>query len=343
MRTVSQIAIVVLLTTTLSLFFLNVFISSEFNDLKKTVYENKINKENVIVDYTKIIDEVSASIVSISDNPNNLLDKDFEEANLSGVIVSETGLIITTKSKIKNIDEIYVKLPSAGFNPVKGKYLTGDEKLDIAAIKIDVSDIELYPVKFAEKNYREGIAIAVISNSVGSDYIGKVVPGIITSLNSKIEANDKEHNLIEVSAPIDSENTGGVICNSKGEVIGIASDKLSKDIGKNGLYYAVDVEELGYLINSSELMKKKLGVTGGVITDEHINEKGFYIQSVDKNSNANKIGIKPTNIILSIDDNKINSTEDIISAIENKKAGDTIKCTVKNEGELKEVSIQIEA
>ena len=111
-----------------------------------------------------------------------------------------------------------------------------NEDIDLAIVKIDAVE-ELIPVKFAESNNISlGQDIAILGNSnSGNSNIDTVSPGIITSIEDSISINGKAYKLLQVSAPVNMNNTGGPICNSKGEVVGLASYNLSKN-NKNGFY-----------------------------------------------------------------------------------------------------------
>ncbi|MDZ7543902.1 serine protease, partial [Clostridium perfringens] len=128
-------------------------------------------------------------------------------------------------SKVKDLSQIYVKLSSIDSEPISAEFIVGNEELDMAIIQVNYSN-ELVPIKFASKSEKfEGQKIALISNSVGDDYIDNIIPGIITSTNRNLKIKNNTYELLELNTPITPINTGGIISNLNGELIGIASYK----------------------------------------------------------------------------------------------------------------------
>ncbi|MGL5084454.1 MAG: PDZ domain-containing protein, partial [Clostridium sp.] len=145
---------------------------------------------------------------------------------------------------------------------------------------------------------------------------------------------------LESNAVINEQNTGGALCNYKGELIGISSLRITNEIGNNSLYYSVDLGELEKIVNSSTETKRILGIIdGSVLSSERDNANGFYISKVKKDGNAYKSGIKPTDIIIELEGIEIIKKSDFAKGLKNKKNGDTIQCKVMRNGEILDISI----
>lgn len=328
-----------LLGTTIS----SINIKSKYGTIIKQINDIKDGANMVIVDYTKIIKEVSPSLVSISDSKEKLIEGDYFEGNVTGVIIDSTGIILTNYSSIKDKNDIYVKLSSAAAQPIQAQILVENEDVNLAILKIEVEG-ELKPIKIADSDtITEGQAILVLGNAIGDEYIGSAIPGVITSKNEKIEiSRDKKYSLLQINASINEKNTGGAICNSNGELVGIADFCITKERNEIGLYYGLQVVELQDMINSTNAFKKLLGITkGGVIIDNNRDFTGFYIQELDKSGSAYMAGIKPTDIILEVDGYKVVDVDDLIALLQGKKKDDILHCKVLSEGEFKEVNIKI--
>lgn len=322
--------------------FSNIMMKIKYDAVIQQVKENRINEDMVILDYTKIIKKVSPSLVSISNSTDKLTENDYFEGNTTGIIIHEDGTILTNYSKVKGLDNIYVKLSSKGTMPVKAVMVGGNEETDIAILRISY-DGKLVPVKLAASDdIKEGQGIAVLSNAIGDEYIGSIVPGMITSTNRKMESIDKlnEYQLIEISSPINELNTGGAVCNAKGELIGIASYSITNKNKQEGLYYAIDLSVLEEVINSTNIFKGVLGLSGGgIISSVNTEVNGFYVENVVQGGNAYNAGIRPTDIIFELDGKQIVGTEDLINIIEEKKNGDILDCKVMRDGKVEEVEI----
>ena len=317
-------------------------VKNKYGEVMQQVKELSDNADNVILDYTKVINEVSPSLVTISDDEDKLNNNSYFDGNLTGIIIDDSGIILTNYSTIKGKSDIYVKLSSVASRPIKAQILIEDESIDLAVIKIEF-DGELKPIKLADSNtIKEGQAIVVLGNAIGDEYIGSSIPGIITSKNEKWDLDGKKYSLLQISAPIDEKNTGGAICNSKGELVGIAHLSITNEKNESGLYYGLQMKELQEMINSTNRFKSLLGIVeGGIVVDKERGFSGFYIQELSKGGSAYMAGIKPTDIIVEIDDHEIVEADDIIVVLQDKQKDDILHCKVLSDGEMKYVDIKI--
>ena len=317
-------------------------VKNKYGEVMQQVKELSDNADNVILDYTKVINEVSPSLVTISDDEDKLNNNSYFDGKVTGIIIDDSGIILTNYSTIKGKSDIYVKLSSVASRPIKAQILIEDESIDLAVIKIEF-DGELKPIKLADSNtIKEGQAIVVLGNAIGDEYIGSSIPGIITSKNEKWDLDGKKYSLLQISAPIDEKNTGGAICNSKGELVGIAHLSITNEKNESGLYYGLQMKELQEMINSTNRFKSLLGIVeGGIVVDKERGFSGFYIQELSKGGSAYMAGIKPTDIIVEIDDHEIVEADDIIVVLQDKQKDDILHCKVLSDGEMKYVDIKI--
>lgn len=318
-------------------------IKNKYGGVIQKINEIKEDSDMVILDYTEVIKKVSPSLVSISDSEDKLVKEEYFIGNITGIIIDNSGIILTNYSGVKDKDNLYVKLSSVASTPIEAKVLIQDEDMDLAIIKIDF-DGELQPIKVADsETIKEGQGIVVLGNAIGDEYIGSSIPGIITSKNEKlIISEDKSHLLLQINAPINEKNTGGAICNSKGELVGIADLRITKERNEEGLYYGLQMEEFKDMINSTNRFKDILGIReGGVVIDEDRGVRGFYIEELDRNGSAYLANIKPTDIIVEVNGYQIVNTDDLIKLLQDKKKDDILHCKVLSAGKMKNVDIRI--
>lgn len=321
----------------------NITINNKYSGTMQQIKEIKENADMVILDYTKVIKEVSQSLVSISDSEEKLTEDEYFEGNTTGVIIDSSGIILMNYSEIKGKSKIYVKLPSVAAMPIEAQVLVENEDRNLAIIKIEF-DGELQPIKIADQDsIKEGQGIVVLGNAIGDEYIGSSIPGIITSKNEKLDIGEgKKQSLLQINALINEKNTGGAICNSKGELVGIADLAITNKRNEDGLYYGIQMEELQDMINSTNAFKRILGIIeGGVVADETRDFTGFYIQELDKNGSAYLAGIKPTDIIIEVDGYEVFNVDELIQLLQDKKKDDILHCKVLSDGEMKRVDIKI--
>ncbi|VYT98223.1 PDZ domain-containing protein [Clostridium tertium] len=314
-------------------------------DLKYSNLDKALKDSNdIIFDYTTLINDVKESLVTIASDKNYLSENRYIEGNATGVIVESNGRIATSYSKVKDMKDIYVKVPGIGVEPIKANIIVSNEDIDIAIIQIAYNG-SLKPIKFASKeNSGVGQRIALISNSTGSDYIDNIIPGIITSRNRSLKVNKNEYNLIELNTPITEINTGGLICNLNGELIGLASEKLNKQVDRKDMYYIADFTLLKDMESSSNKIKDILGITeGGFIEDKSLNNViGMYVARIRKDSSAYRAGLRPTDIILEIDGYSINEINEVYRILDEKSNNDILNCKVLRAGKLVELQIQLD-
>lgn len=321
----------------------NIIIKNKYSGTIEQIKEIKENSDMVILDYTKIIKEVSKSLVSISNSKEKLTEDEYFEGNATGVIIDSSGIILTNYYAIKDRNNIYVKLSSVAAQPIKAKILVENEERNLSIIKIEF-DGRLSPIKIAApESIKEGQGIVVLGNAIGDEYVGSSIPGIITSKNEKIDLGEgKTQALLQINAPVNEKNTGGAICNSNGELIAIADLDITKKRDDYGLYYGVQMEELQEIINSTNTFKWLLGIVeGGVVADEMRNFTGFYVQELTKNGSAYLAGIKPTDIIIEVDGYKVVNVDELIQLLHDKKKDDILHCKVLSEGKIKRIDIKI--
>lgn len=295
----------------------------------------------VNVDTKAVIDEIGPSIVTIGDSDKALESHELPNNNISGVITNKDGLILTSYSAIKDFKSIYVKLTAKGAKPTKGILLGKDTKLDLALIKIPGDN--LTPVRMAkDAEIKAGNIVFALGNSTSDNYIGVITPGIITSTNHAIEIDNDKFRAIQTSAVMNDENFGGVLCNAKGEMVGMNSKLLTDLYKKDNLYFAIGSEALKTAENEIIKSSDVLGIKGSQVKiSDGEDDKGFYVEAIIDDGRADKAGMKVTDIIIEANGKKISSYEDLIDIIKTTKQGGKIKFTVLRNGIEKNINITI--
>ncbi|MCF0146958.1 MAG: serine protease [Clostridium sp.] len=330
----------VFITVSISIISFIIFFNYKYKDLLDSNYKS-LEGYNSNENYYNAVENVKNSLVTVGRSKEALKENEYIEGNMTGIIIEDSGKIITNYSLIKDLKEIYVKLSFVNSEPIKADIIFHNEDIDIAVLKVN-SDKALTSVKFAARNeIIEGEKILLISNSTSDEYIDNLVPGIITSSNRQIEVNEKSYNLFEVNTPINEFNTGGIISNLKGELIGIASKKISDVMNIQGLYYVIDLSSTEKIISYTNEIKDILGVIEGEFIEVNNIEGrgGLYITRVNESRNSYKAGLRPTDIIIEIDGQKFNDITEVLNMVKNKENGDTVTCKVMRSGDIIEVDI----
>lgn len=119
----------------------------------------------------------------------------------------------------------------------EAKFIGGDSKTDLAVIKIDMNGLPVAELGNSSELEVGELAVA-IGNPLGLEFAGSVTIGVISALNRVIATDDKTLELIQTDAGINPGNSGGALVNSRGQVIGINSIKISV-AGVDGLGFAI--------------------------------------------------------------------------------------------------------
>ena len=168
---------------------------------------------------------ISPSIVGISNmsySPNSFLNINTLQSTGSGIIVSESGYIITNNHVISNANRLKVTLSTG--DELDATLIGTDPETDMAVIKVDPSGIELKAATVGNSSTLQvGDEVLAIGNPLGLTLAGSVTHGIVSALNRKLTIDGTTYNLIQTDAAINSGNSGGALVNNRGEVIGINS------------------------------------------------------------------------------------------------------------------------
>lgn len=342
-------------------------------ELKYTDTVSTNSEGTYIIDVSDVVENVMPSIVAITSKtlvstgnygPFSNGGSQYATGAGSGIIVSKTDdelLILTNKHVIEDAEQLSVKFIND--KSVDATVKGASSSKDIAIISIPLSSIDsdtLEKIKIAtlgdSTSLRVGEGVIAIGNALG--YGQSVTTGVISALNREVTIDNITTNMIQTDAAINGGNSGGALLNSRGEVIGINSAKYSSNYSSSsasieGMGFAIPISDVSDLITKlmngetlSEEQRGYLGVSGYMISDEN-NEmqlpKGFYINSIVKNSGADKAGLSIGNIITAIDGNEVNQFSDISEVLENKKAGEKVKLTIKYSSgrEYKEKTVTI--
>ena len=308
-------------------------------------------QEKKALSVEEIAKKAGPSIVGISCQSvvNTYFGKQTSESGGSGIIISAEGHIVTNYHVIEGSTSIKVKLTSG--NEYDAKVVGGDEKTDIAVIKISASE-SLHVATIGDSDDVEAGELAVaIGNPLASELFGTVTAGVISGVNRTMTVGQREMNLIQTDAAISPGNSGGALINKYGEVIGINSVKLVDDAAE-GLGFAIPMNEAVPIV--SDLTKygyvkgrPMIGVSVREITAElaYYNnlpvQSGLYIMSVTEGSGAYKAGLTRGDIIVKFDSSPVSSATEMNKIRDKHKAGEKVPVTIMRNGVQKTVNVTL--
>ena len=307
---------------------------SDENANKNNIKQQIMKEENSIlipkvISIPEIVELIAPSVVEIATYGKS------ETGVATGLILDLEGHILTNKHVIKHAEEITVAFNNG--KTLKGSKYREDSILDLAIIKIDNNSIKLTPAKFGNsRNLRVGEDVIAIGHALGLEGGPSVSKGIISALNRTI-SNGVENDmtgLIQTDAAINSGNSGGPLVNNEGEVIGINTIRT----GSDGIGFAININ------NSLDSVNKLIALGDppppgylGISFDEITPALAFlfdlpaanhlWITYINPGSPAEISGLRIDDIILSINDSKIENGANLTEFLRTHQAGTKIKIT----------------
>ncbi len=264
----------------------------------------------------------------------------------SGFIISEDGYIVTNYHVIDGATAIKVTLNNG--DSYDAKLVGGEELNDVAVLKVDgVSGLK--PVVLGDStDLVVGETVCTIGNALGTLSFSQT-SGFVSSTGRSITMSDGTvmNNMIQTDCTINSGNSGGPLFDSYGRVVGITSAKLSN----NGQSSQATIEGIGFAIPINDVIgivtdymqygyvtgRPSFGMQGDTVPEQW--QEGFgwpagvYITEVDEGSCAEKAGLRKGDVITKLDDTEITSRNELVSAKNRYRAGDTVTVEVYRSGE----------
>ncbi|MEJ2609248.1 MAG: trypsin-like peptidase domain-containing protein [Candidatus Thiodiazotropha sp.] len=265
----------------------------------------------------------------------------------SGVIVSEDGYLLTNHHVIEGANEIKVVL--ANGQSVSVSVVGSDAEADIAVLKLD-SETPLQAIPVGHSSLQQvGDVVLAIGNPFG---VGQTVTmGIISATGRSHLGINTFENFIQTDAAINPGNSGGALVNGQGELIGINTAIFSKSGGSQGIGFAIpfDLAEgiMRQLVDKGHVVRGWIGIQGQDVTEKIAEafglkiEEGVLVTGVMESGPASKAGLRPGDVIISIDDKALKNSQDLMQYITSQPPGTHLTIggwRGSNEFQLKAVS-----
>ncbi len=321
----------------------------------------KLEKNVSITDngIAESVDKVYDSVVVVSTYKNNN-----KVASGTGFVYKQDGdtsYILTNNHVIENGTDIKVTFTNDKESEVK---VVGSDKFaDIAVLSIKSSEIIAVAELGKSDEARVGDTVFAVGAPLDDAYSWTVTRGILSGKNRLVEvstdsarSSDWVMSVIQTDAAINSGNSGGPLANANGQVIGITSLKLVSS-GVEGMGFAIPIETATdyaeKIIRGEDIVQPYLGISMVNVADAYYSRNyysylsklnitsGVLVTSVEDNSDADKAGIKPDDIIIEMDGKPISSLAYLRYNLYNHKIGDKIKIKVNRDGDIKELTVTL--
>jgi serine protease DegS len=269
-----------------------------------------------------------------------------EQSLGSGVIVDAAGHVITNHHVIASADLIRAQLADGRI--AEARIVGRDPDTDLAVLRLDLkNDVPVMPLGHSDR-LRVGDIVLAIGNPVGLSQT--VTQGIVSATGRGQLGVATFENFIQTDAPINVGNSGGALINTNGELVGINTAVLAKNLGVEGIGFAIPVNLVRGVMN--EILTKGRVVRGwiGIVPADidhldarrfNLPQAGVVVAKLYVGSPAAAAGLEPRDIILTVNGANVTSAQDALTRIANAKPGSTVRVTALRGAERFSTEVEV--
>ena len=296
--------------------------------------------------YVRLANEARPAILQIrvAPQPNgpNAVKNPPQGSRGSGFIIHPDGYILTAQHVIENAKEIEVRL--ADMQRLPAKLIAADAQVDLALLKID-TDRELPVLSLGDS---DGINVGEFAVVFGYPFgrESSMSLGII-SRPGRTYRDSAGYELIQTDAGAYSGGSGGPLLNGRGHVIGMIT--MASERGSMGFATPINVIKrmIPRLMSGQKLVWGWLGVQMAEVSLEQAKTlglspiKGVLVNAVVPGQSAERGGIQSQDIILSVNETRVDSPRDILRMVGGLEAGRVINLTILRQGKTLQLSLPL--
>ena len=291
------------------------------------------------------VERVAPSVVNIEVQQRSKNEPGGIAGDGSGFVITPDGFILTNSHVVHGATRIVVNL--SGGRDYPAQLIGDDPETDLAVIRIDAS--QLVHVRLADsETLRVGQLAIAIGNPFG--FQASVTAGVISALGRSMYSQSGRliDNIIQTDAALNPGNSGGPLVNSAGEVIGVNTAMIRP---AQGICFAIASNTArlvaGWLIRDGKIRRSYIGVAGQNVPlhrrvvrfyDLPL-ETGVLVVSVEKNSPAERAGLRAGDLIVAFNDQPVGSVHDLHKVLVGEQIGVSARLTVIRHTEKLELPI----
>lgn len=273
----------------------------------------------------------------------------------SGVAYKESedgGTYIITNAHVVE-GATTIKVTDAEGESYDGEIVGSDSESDIAVVHVSA---KIPTVKVGDS---EKLVVGEVVVAIGSPYgfEQSVTSGVVSALHRSITdfgGDEGEYpyvDAIQTDAAINPGNSGGALLNSKGELIGIPAAIYTETGSSAGVALAIPINRAARvadeLIGDGTVDTPFLGVLGQTVTSDLAEQEGLpvdegaYVVEITPGTEAEKAGLRPGDVIVAVDEDKVRSMDDLILEVRQRSVGDRVTITLWRDGEKTTLDMKI--
>jgi S1-C subfamily serine protease len=301
---------------------------------------------------------VHITTLAVRENVLNLDVQQIPQGTGSGFVWDTDGHIATNYHVIQGADAARVTM--ADQSSWQARLVGAYPDKDLAVLVIDAPKDHLHPIPIGSSHdLQVGQKAFAIGNPFGLDRT--LTTGVVSALGREIESVTRRtiKDMIQTDAAVNPGNSGGPLLDSSGRLIGVNTAIYSPSGAYAGIGFAIPVDTVNQvvpqLIRHGKVTRPGLGVQlAPEQVARQVGVQGALILSVLPDSPAAKAGLRPTrrdasnrlqlgDIIVAIDGKPVKSSNDVGGVLEQHQVGDTVRLTIRRDGEEQQISVTLEA
>ena len=319
--------------------------SAIWRDAQQSETESELDR--VSRAYVRLADEARPAVVQIrvvpqSDPKTGFKAQQPQGSRGSGFIIHPDGYILTAQHVVDKAKEIEVRL--ADLQRLPAKLIAADSQVDLALLKID-TDRALPVLSLGDsESIRVGELAVVFGYPFGRE--SSMSLGIISRAGRTYE-DSAGYDLIQTDAGAYAGGSGGPLLNPKGHVIGMIT--MASERGSMGFATPINVIKrmVPRLMMGNKLVWGWLGLQMAEVSLDQAKHlglspvKGVLVNSVLPGQSAERSGLRSQDVILSVNDTRVDSPRDVLRMIGGLEAGRIVKLTILRKGQTLQLSVPL--
>ena len=275
----------------------------------------------------------------------------------SGFVIDPAGYIVTNQHVVERAADLKIHVTTNDGKTYRARYIDGDEKNDLAFIKIDAQTVFPFINLDNISPNLLGETVMVVGNAAG--YGSSISRGVLSAVKRDITVDETDYKgLVQTDAAINPGNSGGPVVDLSGRLVGIASAKMAftpQGVPTQGLGFAIPADVVRDSINRFKQRAMKQGKlkdspasaepgTGRVeklfgmqlqdLTSElsdalgYLRGRGVLITAVEPDSPADNAGVKRGMVLYRVNKSTISSTREVDEVLQAAESGANVEFTI---------------
>jgi serine protease Do len=268
----------------------------------------------------------------------------------SGFVIDKDGYILTNRHVVAGADEIQVELSNG--KRYDAKLVGRDARTDVALLKIEAKETLTVLALGDSENAEPGEWVIAIGNPFNQG--NSVTVGVVSFKGRPVTLAEQSNpiDMIQTDASINPGNSGGPLLNLRGEVIGINTMIMTRGLPQSsGVGFAVPInvakDILPQLRDKGRVTRGWMGVEIGRLDEDLAKTfglkepKGAVVNTVTPGSPAEKAGLEPEDVIVSVDGKEVTDNSFLSRYIASKAPSTGVKLGVMRNGAEKAITVTL--